>query len=235
MKVFGLGLNKTGTTTLAQCFKHFGLHHLTCRRNLLEAYRAGRIEEIFAEIEAFDSFEDWPYPLMYEEIFARYGAGARYILTTRLSIDVWLASLKRHALRTHPDRHCRLLAYGYDYPHGFEAEHAAFYERHNDRIRHFFATPERSSLLLEVCWERGDGWPALCRFLGYPVPDLPFPHLYRGDRAPVDPERKRANENRIALQLETLCSGSAPDCNRSHQIDATWHKNDLDLRPHAKG
>lgn len=31
-----------------------------------------------------------------------------------------------------------------------------------------------SERLLE--WEVGDGWEPLCKFLGKPVPDVPFPH-----------------------------------------------------------
>ena len=46
----------------------------------------------------------------------------------------------------------------------------AAYERHNAAVRAEVA-PER---LVE--WQPGDGWEPLCRMLGVPVPDEPFPH-----------------------------------------------------------
>ena len=162
VKVFGLGLNKTGTSTLGVCFKHFGFRHVSCRPDLLRSYRAGNLAPIWGVADAHDTFEDWPWPLMYRELYERYADCARYILTVRSSPEVWLESLKKHSLRTHPSRHCRMDAYGYNYPHGHEAEHLAAYAKHNAEVRAFFAgCPE---LFLEVCWENGEGWGPLCSF-----------------------------------------------------------------------
>ena len=44
------------------------------------------------------------------------------------------------------------------------------YNRHNERVRET-VPPDR---LVE--WSPGDGWEPLCRGLGLPLPDLPFPH-----------------------------------------------------------
>ena len=38
----------------------------------------GRLEEIFAEIDRHESFEDWPCPLMYKELLFRYGPDAKF-------------------------------------------------------------------------------------------------------------------------------------------------------------
>lgn len=158
-KVFGIGLNKTGTTTLAASLRILGYErHSGYRHDLLVHYRNGNLEPIFCVLDAHESFEDWPYPLLYQEIYARYGTSARYILTTRTSADVWLASLKRHALRTDPDSHSRRLAYGFNYPHGYEAEHMAMYEAHQREVLDFFRNQAAENVLLQVCWERGDGW-----------------------------------------------------------------------------
>lgn len=157
-KVFGIGLNKTGTTTLAASLRILGYErHSGYRHDLLVHYRNGNLEPIFCVLEAHESFEDWPYPLMYREIYARYGTSARYILSTRTSADVWLASLKWHALRTDPDSHSRRLSYGFNYPHGFEAKHLAMYEAHQREVLDFFRNQGADDVLLQVCWERGDG------------------------------------------------------------------------------
>jgi hypothetical protein len=202
-KVFGIGLNKTGTTTLAACLKILG-YDRQCgySHDLLEQYRSGNLELIFATLDAHDSFEDWPYPLMYREIFARYGKTARYVLTKRSSADKWLSSLKRHSLRTDPDRYSRQLVYGYHYPHGFEAEHIAIYTSPNEGVVDFFQERTASDVLLEICWEQGDGWQELCQFLKLPVPACPFPHENSG-MLPIPTFREAENRRRIDQQMRS--------------------------------
>ncbi|MEM6414837.1 MAG: sulfotransferase [Pseudomonadota bacterium] len=175
-KVFGIGLNKTGTTSLAYCLKRLGFKHMGCRKDLLEALVRKEYIKIFAEIDKYQSFEDWPYPLMFKELWERYGANARYILTERVSDSVWIESLKKHSLRTDPLNHCRLLAYGYNYPHENENAHLSFYNEHNQRVKNFFACEGRAEFLTVLSWERGDGWAELCRFLDLKQPNDPFPH-----------------------------------------------------------
>jgi hypothetical protein len=207
-KVIGLGLNKTGTKTLQCALRRLGYERLaSCRRDLLLDYRNGDPEPALAVVEQHDLCEDWPYPLMYAEIFERFGPSARYVLTLRKSPSAWLDSLKAHSLRTDPDFHCRTLAYGYAYPHGAEAEHLRFYERHEREVTAFFAARGASASLLQVCWERGDGWDRLCGFLGLPAPDEPFPHENPAFRP--DPAVRQINEARIAEQRLRLAATAA--------------------------
>ena len=71
-KVFGIGLNKTGTTTLASCLIELGYRHMSVRRDLLVGWFNGNLEPLFQVCDEYDSFEDWPYPLAYKELFYRY-------------------------------------------------------------------------------------------------------------------------------------------------------------------
>ena len=198
-KIFGIGLNKTGTTTLGTCFRELEFRHLSARRDLLDAYSEGRLNVIFDEIDKYDSFEDWPFPLMYRELFEHYGDTAWFILTTRFSPEVWLNSLKAHSLSTPPTEHCRLIAYGYNYPHGFEKEHITFYETHNAGVKTFFEAHGASDKLLRVCWETGDGWPELCGFLGVKTLQKPFPHSNK--MKTPDPEFAAENQRLIDRQI----------------------------------
>lgn len=178
-KVFGIGLNKTGTTTLGVCLRTLGYAHTSYDEALLRAAVREDLDPVFVTADRYDSFEDWPWPLVYRELGRRY-PGSRFILTTRLDASTWLESLLAHADRT-PRSEARKLVYGHASPRGHEAEHIAYYERHNRQVMdHFAGDPDR---LLTVCWERGDGWPELCAFLGAEVPDLPFPHANRGPAA----------------------------------------------------
>lgn len=204
MKVFGIGLNKTGTKTLGSCFARFGMRHLSGRPDLLAKYRAGAVLDVFAEIDRYESFEDWPYPLMFRELFFRYGHDAKFVLTLRRSPEVWLNSLKRHSLRTSPDNHSRLLAYGYAYPHGVEACHLDQYEQHAANVRQFFRAHAAQDRLLEVCWESGDEWAPLCTFLRRPVPSDPFPHKNKSPEQAPSPQIVALNLELIRRQLHLL-------------------------------
>lgn len=210
-KVFGIGLNKTGTTSLAASLKLLGYQrHMSFSRELLAGYRGGDVESLFAVTDAHDSFEDWPWPLVYRELFDRYGDRGRYVLTTRRSPEAWLESLTQHSFRTGVLSHCRLMAYGYNYPHGLEAEHIRFYLAHNQAVRDFFAANDAGHLLLEFSFDAGDGWEKLCGFLGLPVPDEALPHERRGEQEAVPDEVIAGNALRIREQLSLLMRDDVP-------------------------
>ncbi|KAA3507677.1 sulfotransferase family protein [Agrobacterium rosae] len=175
MKIFGVGLNKTGTSTLGACFQRLGYKHLSVRRDLLQAYREGRLNDVFSEIDQYETFEDWPYPLMYRELEERYGPDAKFVLTVRKSPQTWLRSLERHSMYSKPHRHSRKLAYGFNYPHYSRKHHVDFYERHYREVHEYFSAKNASNRLLLMCWENGDGWEKLCSFLEMPLPAEPVP------------------------------------------------------------
>jgi len=176
MKVFGIGLNKTGTTTLASCFQTLGFRHTGCDLFLTQCVHRGEMKQIIERADQFESFEDWPCPLVYKEMDRRY-SNAKFVLTRRSSPEVWYDSLKRHSLRTGPTEY-RKMVYGYEMPHGKKGEHIRIYRNHNEAVRSYFRG--RDNDLLEVCWEEGDGWKCLCDFLNYPIPKTDFPHKKEG-------------------------------------------------------
>lgn len=203
-KVFGIGLNKTGTTSLKQAFRKLGYDHADVRGQMTHKFFRGNIEQVLDASEAFESFEDWPWPLMYQQVFARYGDKARYILTRRKSAEDWVESLKSHSLDTSPSNNPRLKVFGHPYPHGFEAEHIAYYENHLTEVKAFFALKNATHLLLELCFEEGDGWPELAPFLDEEIPITAFPHANRRAVQARDVERRRENQARIDVQLRLL-------------------------------
>ncbi len=200
-KIFGIGLNKTGTTTLKLALRRLGYDHSKRQTPLARAWLEGDLAPIWAEADAHESFEDWPWPLLYRELWDRYGDRARYILTTRSSAERWVESLKKHSERTSGVM-IRQGIFGYKFPHGVEAEHAAFYERHNAEVRSFFA--DKPDVYTELNWEAGDGWLELCRFLQVPVPNRDFPHGNAGRDANPDPEQVEQNRIKIRRHLRKL-------------------------------
>ncbi len=176
-KVFGIGLNKTGTTSLGKALEILGFtNHMSCDLALTKRWAENDLESIFEVARKNNNFEDWPWPLVFTELFDEFN-DAKFILTLRKSPEAWYKSLCDHALRTGPTEY-RKLIYGYLMPHDFKDWHIGYYERHNQSVIDFFSryAPEK---LLVVCWEKGDGWPDLCRFLNKEIPNEEFPFLNR--------------------------------------------------------
>ena len=201
-KIFGIGLNKTGTTSLKQAFVQLGFRHLDRKPRLFKHWKKREFEQIFDWIEDYETFEDWPWPLMVPELLERY-PDAKFILTRRTDARTWVESLKRQAEKTNPDNNPRKVIYGHSYPHGHEAAHIAFYEKHLEKVRAFFAN--KPAQLSEFCWEEGDSWPDICAFLGVDQPRKPFPHANKSKKnGRADPEFLYENQRRIQEKLKNL-------------------------------
>ena len=178
MKIVGVGFNKTGTKTLGVCLRHWGLKHMTFNKKVINYWRNGDYASLMQIVDDFDSFEDWPWPLIYEQIDAAF-PGSKFILTRRKDSETWFTSLCNHADRTGPTVY-REYVYGHSMPHKHKKEHIEVYERHIHSVRKYFEG--RPNDLLEVCWEEGDGWAELSTFLGQMSPGIAFPHMGRSER-----------------------------------------------------
>ena len=62
--------------------------------------------------------------------------------------------------------------YKTQYPGGTDDDEAAR-QAFRDHVRRVIATVHRERLLV---WEAKEGWEPICKALGLPVPDAPFPH-----------------------------------------------------------
>jgi hypothetical protein len=176
IKVFGIGFHKTGTKTLAACMRALGYRHMSLNRQAFLQYKMGELCAVFDTIRQHDSFDDWPWPLLYQELWHQF-PGSKFVLTTRINEFRWFESLSLHVRQrgSAPNGfNFRSYIYGYDNPDQNPAHHIATYLAHNQAVRSFFS--DKPGALLEVCWECGDGWQQLCDFLGVGVPALPFPH-----------------------------------------------------------
>ena len=175
MKIVGVGLNKTGTSTLGTCLRYWGKNHIDFSMRDFYHWANGELDALIHTVDSHDSFEDLPWVMIYREIDARY-PDSKFVLTRRKDPQTWFKSLCKHAERKErSDRH--LLIYGYETPHHHEREHVEFYNQHLQSVRSYFS--ERPHDLLEVCWEEGDGWSELASFLDLPVPNISFPHANR--------------------------------------------------------
>ncbi|MCZ4409305.1 hypothetical protein O3Q51_10810 [Cryomorphaceae bacterium 1068] len=97
-KVFCIGLNKTGTTSLE---KFMEIHEFSCGDQvkgelLLSDFSAGNFQAILDFCDSADFFQDLPFsaPNCYKILLTAY-PDAKYILTVRDNADVWYDSLVR--------------------------------------------------------------------------------------------------------------------------------------------
>lgn len=197
-KLFGLGLNKTGTSSLRRALETLDYRVCGPRRDLLRAMRRGDLSGIGPIVANHDAFEDLPWPLLFEHLFESYGRDAKFVLTTRASPEKWFRSIENHARTNRPLNDTWRLAYGSFRPFGREREYIRLYMDHNARVRDFFMRHGAQDRLLELCFENGDGWEKLCPFLGEAVPHRPFPHSNRTG------ERRRPLVRALNMVVEPL-------------------------------
>jgi hypothetical protein len=173
MKIFCLGLPRTGTKTLAKALYKLGVEsHIYSDLDALHSYLNNDIEAVILRTLNFSFFKNWPWALMYKELHNAY-PDAKFILTIRRNHEIWFNSLCRHADRTGPTDY-RSLVFGYSMPHKYKKEHVNFYNKHNKDIIIYFK--DTQNIFLRLCWESGDGWEKLCSFLNCSVPETDFPH-----------------------------------------------------------
>jgi hypothetical protein len=173
VKIFGIGLNKTGTSSLHSALEMLGYHSLhfggmDTYENILRAIGEGKpmLSHIDPEPEAISDVASITYYFYLAD--AQY-PGSKFILTLR-DIDDWLDSRRRHV-----ERNRRMKESG-EYEGPFLTvdldSWALEYRRHEAVVRAYFAS--RPADLL--CFRPADsGWGPLCEFLGRPVPEQPFP------------------------------------------------------------
>ncbi len=180
-KVFGIGWAKTGTSTLGRCFEILAFNHQSQNLQLVKDIAKNDISRILKLAEKKDTFEDWPWIILYKELDIAF-PNSRFILTKRDS-GKWIQSY-RNMLAEQGEvseelNEIRRILYGLPFPHVLDEQLVARYEKHNSEVAYYFRN--RSDQLLLVDWERGDGWKELCEFLGKDIPNKRFPHVNKSE------------------------------------------------------
>lgn len=200
MKIFGIGLIKTGTTTFGQAMMKLGFNHCEGWHGLVNKlaapYISGELEPLFDLISKHDSFEDFPFcaPGMLSILDQKY-PDAKFILTVREETS-WFRSLSKYfnPPSYRPRNLLEISRNGSQLPLGrfyglinfmlatfgtLDIENnrdhliKVFNDYNQNVIEYFKNKPDK---LLVVNWPGGDKWERLCQFLNKPVPSMPFPH-----------------------------------------------------------
>ena len=163
-KVFGIGLGKTGVSSLCEALSLLG-------------YKPIQHPQSLRIIKYFYAAVDTNVAIAYKKLDLRY-PGSKFILTVR-NIDTWVKSARMHDERRKANKfenigkHNRLEAFGsseYD-PEIWKAK----YETHVNEVLNYFQERPQDLLVFNVC--AGEGWEKLCPFLNKGYPNIPFPYL----------------------------------------------------------
>ena len=179
-KIFGIGLSKTGTSSLTEALNvlgHDAVHWISPITSEVLSDRDFFIFGASTDVSVADQFE---------KLYHRY-PNALFIWTGR-EVESWTRSLLAHHRRTSWVRTFDELRELYArpfHPHmsvnteihfglmlNFQTPEEA-YAAFAQRVRHFFADKPKHKLL-ELDIIGGQGWPELCGFLDVPVPEAPF-------------------------------------------------------------
>lgn len=165
-KIFGIGLPKTGTTSLHKALTILGFnscddYDLVCS-SLEDEVRNDR-KIMSCLIDRYDAFSDYPICYMFDKILEEY-PNEKYIYTYR-DMDSWLISRKNELTKR----------YGF-YLDG-KIKDTILWKRHDSLVRRRF---EDKDNLITLNIVGGDGWEKLCRFLEVDVPDVDFPFENKG-------------------------------------------------------
>lgn len=167
LRIFGIGLSRTGTTSLTDALQLLGFSAIHYPTSL-------------EEIGQYDAATDLLVAATFELLDDKF-PGSKFVYTVREHQE-WLASCQQHWARqgntSNIDWDLRRQLYRTT---DFDPDlFAQAYERHEKRVFSYFADRPHDLLVFDICGKHA-GWERLCTFLGVPVPHVPFPHTNRSD------------------------------------------------------
>lgn len=191
-KVFGIGLSKTGTNSVAAALTLLGLNTLHWSNPLTG--------EVIGEddLYLFDAFTDLPACTAFEKNYYQFPA-AKFIYTIR-PYEAWIGSLLRHGESMlnidqfgefrRQSKDSDTFRYGREFCNIQQTIYLNYpdlrraFDAYDRRVRGFFRDKPKDRFLSFSVFD-GDGWPELCSFLGMPVPPVPFPFENRSSTTPA--------------------------------------------------
>ncbi len=193
LSVIGAGFGRTGTLSLKSALERIGFdpcyHMMEVGNNPTHAEQwlsAANGEQVDWDtlFNGFHAAVDWPACSFYRE-YADLYPDAKVILTLR-DPDRWFDSVHNTIYprmmnapeNVDPERRMRLtmarkliIENTFDGKMDDRAHAIAVFERHIEDVKR--TVPAERLLVYRVA----DGWGPLCKFLGKPVPDEPFPQV----------------------------------------------------------
>ena len=197
-KIFGIGLNKTGTTSLKTAMEELGyvVGHQRTGEKLMPQWAKREFNEIISYCKTAQFFQDAPFSKPYTYVVLDHEfPDSKFILTVRYSAEEWYQSLtKFHGKKWGKDRNIptkedlkkasyiskgwawKMNRYSYDAPEDNPYKKNVLintYQRHNQQVKEYFRFRPDDLLVLNVAEE--GAYQKLCNFLGVESDRQQFP------------------------------------------------------------
>jgi hypothetical protein len=198
-RIFGIGLNKTGTSTFDKALTILGFSSLHFGGQAAHDAVQRAIDEdapLLTYLDpCYDAFSDIGLLARRFRILDAQYPGSKFVLTVR-PVDKWLDSRRRHVQRNIVKQEAGI--YDGTFVVVDEEKWKAEWELQMSRVHKYF---DGRDDLLEVDFTEQSEWQPLCRFLGVPVPAAPFPWVNRDEsvaavRPPTKPQKAIARIRR---------------------------------------
>ncbi|HBB31674.1 MAG TPA: hypothetical protein DDZ80_12285 [Cyanobacteria bacterium UBA8803] len=181
MKVFGIGLNRTGTTSLTMALNRLGINviHYPDEQTTEKELMAGNYD--LSLLNNFDGTTAVTNALFFAQLDRMY-PDSKFILTVR-DQESWLNSIAAHwhqqPVLDEPGQEAKmqrlmLLRVAVFGIYKFNRERLSYvYDLHYKNVMEYFKDRPESLLVINIC--AGERWEKLCPFFNLPVLDEPFP------------------------------------------------------------
>jgi hypothetical protein len=166
-KIFGIGLSKTGTTSLTAALNILGIRSVHYPRvpqlhELLLTYQAATDTSVAAYFSELDQTYPRSLFILTMRDNASWVKSARVAFKRKRNLAPWQREVRNRLYGStdwKEDLWCRQFA------------------RHNDNVSSYFKHRKRDLLKINII--NGGSWTELCEFLDVPVPSVKFPFKNR--------------------------------------------------------
>ena len=183
MKVFEIGVAKTGTTSLGRAYEILGFKHKAEDPDLyLKFINNYDYEILFEVIDKYDAFQDGPWhnkDVDYKILDKKY-PNSKFIILER-DDESWIRSNERfYSPKYHKDWENWEYSFLID-DRWITQRESVIEEKLNYKkskyleIKEYFKNRPNDFLTMNIC--DGEGWEVLCPFLEKEIPNVSFPRL----------------------------------------------------------
>jgi hypothetical protein len=178
-RIFGIGLNKTGTSSLHEALTILGFRSLHDGgpevHDAVKRAIDGDAPLLTHLDQRFDAFSDIGLLSRRYRMLDHQYPGSSFVLTVR-PVDEWIDSRRRHVERNIANKAIGM--YDGTFLTIDEAKWRGEWEHHINRVGDYF---QRRDDFLEIDITRGATWEPFCRLLDVPKPAAPFPWANRDE------------------------------------------------------
>lgn len=173
-KIFGIGLPKTGTLSLHTALRNLGINSVHYPINDVIPGLQSCDYQTLEKYGAFVNCGEWHFAAL-----DKHFPDSLFVYTWR-EFDDWIVSVEKHFKRYDiPERH------SLSYLNRLEVFSTVVFDReimqtvyyaHRESVERYFHS---RSNLLKLNVAESDAYAQLCRYLGFPVENIAFPHENR--------------------------------------------------------